>query len=456
MNTFKKIPLATAILLGLGLFAPGQAAFAQMPDTNRPSATADTTQTFASVIAPFRDDIRQSVLLASQHPDVLGQLAKQQASSQQAFLALIEPFGQTKQGWFYDMARFPDLMHTLATLPDGTDRTTVDGLTKALPADLQTPAWKLYRHHHDDLVQADNLNQQANQAFDNLIAPLDGPTQTAFRQLINTPDVLTTLTQQLDKTAQLGRDYTADPAAVTRNLTALHDSLDAQNKQELAAYQQELNQDPQARQELQQAAQDYAHANGYKTGGINRNVGPPNPAWPVNSSYYYQNPYSFWFGYPGWYGSPFWYPSAYWLNTGFYYGPSGNMVVVGLPGFGFSNWFFGGGYYGYPSLYNRFGNYYGRTYSDRRLWGGGNYGGFMGAAHRTYGPMAVPGRGNWNMGGAGVYSRGNGGFSSGGRMAAPSNRSFNGGTFRAPSTGNFGGGRSFGGGGGFGGGRGRR
>ena len=446
MNTLKKIPLATAIFLGMGLFAPGQPATAQTPDTNRPAATADTPQTFASVIAPFRDDVRQAVLLASQRPDVLSQLANQQTSSHQAFLALIEPFGQNKQGWFYDMARFPDLMHTLATLPEGTDRTTVDGLTKALPTDQQTSAWKLYRHHHDDLVQADNLNQQATQAFNNLIAPLDGPTQTAFRQLINTPDVLTTLTQQLDKTAQLGRDYAADPTGVTHKLTALHDSLDVQNQRAVAAYQQELNQDPQARQELQQAAQDYAQTNGYKTGGIS-----PNPAWPVNSAYYYQNPYLYWFGYPGWYGSPFWYPSAYWLNTGFYYGPGGNMVVFGLPGFGFSNWFFGGGYYGYPSLYNRFGTYYGRYYGDRRVWNGAN-GGFMGAAHRTYGALAVPGRSNWNMGG-GSFSRGSGGFTNGGRVAAPS-RSVGGGSFGGSrgfggfSGGGFSGGRAFGGGGG--------
>lgn len=430
MNAFKNSPTAMAFVLGLGLlFAPGHTTLAQTAGAYRPSATATSDSALVSGIASYRDDVRQSILLVSQQPQVLTSLAQQQANSQRAFNDLIHSYGQAKQGWFYDIARFPDVLHALATLPAGSDRSAVQAVTNTLPTDSQESAWKLYRHHHVDLVQVDNVDQQAGKAFDNLIAPLDVPTQTAFRQLIGMPDVLTLLTQAIDKTARLGQAYQADPANFTQNLTSLHDKLDAQNRQDLAEYQRELDQDPQAQQELKQAGKEYAQAN-----GIN-----PNPAWP-NNPVYYQNPYSFWFGYPSWYGSPIWYPSAFGFGTGFYYGLGGNPIVYGLPSFGFSNWFFNYGYGYYPHLYNRFNAYYTYTAGPRRLITPGAAG-FVGAARRAYSSNQVGTRGNWI---AGNRTGGWNGSTAGARVAAPATR-YSGG-------GNFGGTRSFGGGGFHGGG----
>ena len=454
MNTFPNFPLAKAFTLGLGLLITQVPAFAQNdyyndPAANQPVVVAPAEQPFMATFATYRDDVRQAALRASQQPQVLAQLAKQQSSSQLAFIDLIESYGQTKQGWFYDMARYPDLLHQLATLPGNTDRAAVDELTKAMPANLQTTAWKLYRHHNADLVQVDNLNQQADHAFHNLLAPLDAPTQDAFRQLVGLPDVLTTLTSQLDKTTQLGGQYATDPAGVTRRLTALHDSLTVQQQKELADYQQQLNQDPQARQELQQAGKQYTQAN-----GIN-----PSPAW-ANPTYGYQNPYSYWSGYPSWYGSPMWYPGLA-SSTGFYYGLGGNMVVYGLPGYGFSNWFYGGGYGGYyPNLYNRFGTYYGGVVGRPRIWAGRDAG-FFGPANRSYGSVTGSGlgRGNgFNQYGGRTYTGPNVWGGGNARVAVPSagRGSFGGfsGARGSFGGGSFGGGRgSFGGGGFHGGGR---
>ena len=376
-------------LLSLGLLVAGwQSTFAQTTDTEQQPATIDN-QTIVSAIAPYRDDVRRSILLASEQPQVLTSLAQQRANAQQVFNGVIQSYGQTKQAWFYDLSRYPDILHGLATLPAGSDESSVKALTKNLATDIQESSWKLYRHHHDDLVRVDNINQQAQQGFDNLISPLDVPTQNAFRQLIDMPDVLSQLTDQLDKTTQLGEAYRANPEQVTNDLTALHDSLAVQNHQELSDYQRELNNDPQAKQELQQAGQAYAQANGYNT-GIN-----PNPAW-INSSYYYQNPYPYWFGYPYWYASPMWYPSAWWYGTGFYYGMGGNMVLFGLPSLGFSNWFFGAGYSVYPHLYNRFNTYYSHNIGEHRIWTAGNTG-FMTAARRAFSPTAGVNnsRANW-------------------------------------------------------------
>lgn len=473
MKTIIPITPAKALLLTLGLATAGwHTTLAQTTDPTQqqqqPLPVDD--KTIISGIAPYRDDVRRSILLASVHPQVLTALSQQRINSQQAFINIIQSYGQTKQAWFYDLSRFPDVMHTLATLPEGTNRATVDNMTKAMPADLQESAWKLYKHHHNDLVQVDNLNVQAEQTFESLTANLDVPTQNAFRQLIDMPDVMTQLTDQLDKTTRLGQAFQANPDQVTKDLTALHDSLQVQNQQELAEYQNQLNNDPQAKQELQQAAQAYAQANGYNT-GIN-----PNPAW-INSSYYYQNPYPYWFGYPYWYGSPLWYPSAWWYGTGFYFGMGGNMVLFGLPSIGFSNWFFGAGRYNYPHLYNRFNQYYAQNIGEHRYMTPANAG-FMSAAHRAFAPNGgvAGGRANW-LTNAGQYARPNNwnnasrmsnvpnGISTGARMSTPSryqgttantyhNQAWGGGFGGGGFRGGFGGGGF--GGGGFHGGGGRR
>ena len=448
MKTFIQSIAAKVLLLSIGLLAAGwQPTSAQSTNAGQQPAQA-TDQSLASVVAPYRDDVRQSVLLASGQPQVLSRLAQQRASSQQAFSQLIQAYGQNKQGWFYDLSRYPDVLHTLAALPAGSSEAQVKELAKTLPADSQESAWKLYRHHHDDLARVDNLNEQARQAFENAISPLDGPTQQAFRQLIDMPDVLTQLTDQPDKTAELASAYRVNPDEVTQNLTAMHDSITAQNQRDVADYQNQLNQDPQARQELQQAGQAYAQANGYKT-GIN-----PNPAW-TNTTNYYVNPYPYWFGYPYWYTSAMWYPSAWWMGTGFYYGLGGNMMVFGLPSFGFSNWFFGGGYYAYPHLYGRFNRYY-NTYTgfNRRFTPASA--GFMTAAHRAFGPST---RGNW-VTNARPFNQATGRIG-GARVAAPATtfggsrgQSWGGGGMRSFGGGFSGGGmRSFGGGGFHGGGR---
>jgi hypothetical protein len=457
MKALTNFPTATTLILGLGLLiAQGQTTFAQTLDDTRTPDAANADQSLVSAIAPYRDDVRRSVLLVSQHTDVLTALAKQQANSQQTFTDLIQPYGQTKQGWFYDLSRFPDVLHDLATLPTGSSQATVQGITKNLPSDLQEHAWKLYHNHHADLVQADNLNQQADQSFANLVAPLDIPTKDAFRQLIGMPDVLTRLTQQIDKTTELGQAYQNDPAGVTQTLTDAHAAQEAQNQQELADYRRELSQDPQAQQELQQAGQAYAQANGYNATGIN-----PSPAW-VSTGNYYQNPYSYWFGYPFWYASPLWYPSALWSGTGFYSGAGGNLVVFGLPSIGFSSWFFNRGYAYYPHLYNRFNTYYTHNIGFHRTWSPVNSG-FMTAAHQAFGPAygSLGSRANW-LTAPRTYSRPGSALSNANaRMTAPMSRYQNPGFSRSQSWGggfsgarSFGGGmRSFGGGGGFRGGR---
>jgi len=57
----------------------------------------------------------------------------------------------------------------------------------------------------------------------------------------------------------------------------------------------------------------------------------------------------------------------FWYETGLYFGVGG-FGIWGMPGYGFSNWFFNGGRYNrYPNLYHQFGNYYRSNIASNRV-----------------------------------------------------------------------------------------
>ena len=334
-----------------------------------------TDQSLLKAIAPYDDGVRNDILVATQYPDVLAKLAQIREKSSAGFQQIIQNYAQKKQGWFYEVSRYPDLMHKLAILPRKTSRETIDGmLANVNPSpELKEAAWKLYNNHHSDLLKVDNLNEEAGASFQSMIALLNPDAQQAFRTLEEMPDVLSLLNDHSDLVTRLGERFKDSPADVRNDLATIHEQIEAQNKDELATYQDELKQNPQAMQELSQASQEYASQGGYS-------YTAPTADKAVN----YGSPYSYWFGYPYWYGSPMWYPGLYGYGSGFYLGLGGYPMVYAMPSLGFSRWFFGGAYRYYPHLYRQYGNYY-RTIAPRH-YAYSPRTAFIGSAARHFNP----------------------------------------------------------------------
>ena len=335
----------------------------------------ETNQGIDASIAPYDANVRESILQVSQYPQVLSQLQTNQSQTAESFHDIIGGFDKKKQAWFYTITRYPELMHTLATLPEKTDKGAVYKLLPNQDADLKEAAWQLYHSKKNDLIKLDNIDIAAKQDFDKAIQSLSAPAQAAFQKLYNMPDVLTLLTNNIDLTTRLGEHYKANPTTLNGRLSDIHDSLVVQDQYEIAAYKKQMADDPKAQAELSQAAKDYAKDNGYDV--------PAQQYDDADNENYYANPYSYWFGYPGWYSDPLWYPGSFWFDTGLYFGVGG-FGIWGMPGYGFSSWFFGSGHYNhYPNLYRQFGNYYRNNIAENRVMGSANRG-FMGVANTHF------------------------------------------------------------------------
>lgn len=399
----------------------------------------ETDKGLIASIAPYNMDVRQAILQASQYPEILTQLQKSQSQTKAEFQNMISDFRREKQNWFYTLTRYPDLIHTLATLPKREDKEAVYQLLPNQSPELREAAWQLYRHEKDDLVEMDNIETAAQQEFDKKIQNLDEPTASAFRKLSALPDVLTLMTNNIELTSRLGNQYRDNPIQLDNQLAALHDSLNVQSQYEIAAFKKQMADDPQAMQELSQATKDYAAANGYNLPNQqNYTSNYPN----YYGSNYYGNPYSYWFGYPFWYASPMWYPGGFGFYSGFYTG-LGGFGMYGFPSYGFSSWFFNSGYYTrYPNLYRQFGNYYWFHSTDNRRLGAVNNG-FMGVAGRHF---------NTNGGGRMGNFSSSSGYSRAGRQSyknSGNSARANAGSYRSQSWGSSGGRGFSGGGGGF-------
>ncbi|QRR00015.1 hypothetical protein [Dyadobacter sandarakinus] len=340
------------LFAGLLLSAVSFAAYSQdnRADYTGTEQNTITENSLVKTIAPFDEAVRGHILTAIQYPDVLKNLSSIREKSYNGFQQVIQHYPQRKQAWFYEVSRYPELMHKLAILPEKVSREAVERMLPNQDPGLKTAAWKLYKNQHSALVAVDNLNAEAVNAFEQMIAPLNPEAQLAFKALQEKPDVLLLLHDHADLSARLGEQFRSNPEGVRQELAAAHEQLNAENRQELAAYQNDLAANPDAIKELSEASEEYATSGGYSY---------PAPAGEkvVN----YGSPYSYWFGYPSWFGSPMWYPGLYGYGSGFYLGAGGYPVVYALPSLGFSNWFFGGAYRYYPHLYHQYDRYYRNT-----------------------------------------------------------------------------------------------
>jgi hypothetical protein len=437
-----------SILLLLALGAGLGAVRAQNTDDMYANRQVNVTdESLMKAIAPYDEDIRNDILTATQYPDVLQKASQIRDNTSRAFQRTIQDYPQKKQNWFYEVSRYPDLMDKLASMPRRTSKSEIEAMLPASATpELKEAAWKLYDNHQNDLIKVASLNQDATIAFQNLIRPLGPTARNAFKSLEQMPDVLSLLNDHIDITARIGERYQNDPASVNRQLADIRDQLDDQNKQDQAAYRDQLAQDPQALQELDRASQDYASTGGYSY-----------PAPTGDRVVNYGSPYSYWFGYPSWYGSPMWYPGAFGYGAGIYLGLGGYSSFYGFPSYGFSRWFYGGAYRYYPNLYRR----YDYIYRNRIAGGRYNYypnrSMYQGSTGRYYNPRISGGSSGFNNNQAYRQQTPTQSYRVAPRNYSYNNRS-NSGSYSRPSYGGSSfGGRSggFSGGGGFHGGGGR-
>jgi hypothetical protein len=362
-----------------------------------------------AAIAPYSSDVRDAILNVSQYPQTIVKIERVQARTSQSFQDRVSAYPREEQEKFYELARYPDLIHQLVEGPPKTLEQVKPTLTN-YPKETVDAVSFLFPMRLADLTAMDKMYQKSQETVDKLTNSLPSDAQADFKKVVAMPDVMNLLTERIDLVVSLGEAYKADPQGTKEKLDQQSGQINAQNQKDLDDYKKQVESDPQMQEEMKKSAQEFADS--YSANGEDQSpsdaVLSQNQQPTVVNNYYYgsnynPNPYPYWFGYPYWYSYPMWYPYPLYYHTGFYLGVGGNLVVVGLPSRAYSGWFFNYGYHRYPRYYSYCNNFYvaHRSYVDHTSV----YRGFHSNVNRHFGAINRQSNVNHNINPARQESR---------------------------------------------------
>lgn len=318
------------ILLPLGLWWTMGTAFSQPEnDLAAQLLKEDSSQVEALVLYP--EDVRESIFEAAMYPAVLVKMADMQQKTSEHMAGIVSALPREEQEEIWNMVRYPGLVDKLGEGRPKSEK-EIEALLQAYPADIHDEALKHGRKNHELLKEISNLQAISATTFEAIIKEYPASAQNAFRKLLELPEVLDILTENLRLTVLVGEHYRTDPERLRQTVDSLHLVIARQRAGELEAWKNQLADDPEALRELQQSSEEFANYTGNEDAYTQE-------VEQVVITQYVAYPYPYWLGYPWWYSYPRWYPYPWWYDCGFYYS-GGAIVVFDLPSSHFFFWYF--------------------------------------------------------------------------------------------------------------------
>ncbi len=309
-------------------------------------------QTAIDAVAMYPKEVRTTIFIACMNPEIIARLSAMQKKTNADFTSLLSPYSKEEQEKIWNLTRYPGLITKITEYnrKSGADINTV---LASYPSEIRQTAIDEGTKNYDLFVKINQSNKTYNSEFEQLMLGYPTSTITAFKTLLNQPDILDVLATNMHMTVVVGDVYKKNPALVIHNADSLNLVLSQKSKQDAADWQQTLDKDTLAKQQYQQATKDYAKENGYAT----QSYSTPLTNAPTNYNSY---PYNWWFGYPSWYTYSYWRPYPYWYDFGYYYGYNNRMVYYGMPSGRFLNWywFHSSNHYHYSAFSNHCYQYY--------------------------------------------------------------------------------------------------
>jgi len=325
-------------LLVVFLSSPVLNAHAQS-DLNQFKHIIKEDSTLIHGLAGYDATLRQDILTVGLHPEVLTKMSEIQTSSRSTFKNIVEEYDRDTQFGLYELSRYPDLIKALAKDGKKTKK-EIDQIITAYPEDIHEAAKSYGRKRFNALNAIYHLNEKNGDDFRQLISTYSMEFQTSIQRLLDYPEVLSTMSENIEFTRLAGSVHQQYPKEMSSELEQMHNRIKAQKEAELADYQKQLKEDPEAYKEMLEAAEQFA-AEESATQDIKQPIEREVEVIHVNH-------YSYWYGYPHWYGYPYWRPYPWYYHTGFYYGPGGGMIFIGMP----SYWYVGWHHRYYPNRYH--------------------------------------------------------------------------------------------------------
>ena len=324
------------------------------PDENDKNAIYQLMAEDSSAIqtlASYPELIRNYAFEVSTMPQELVKLNEIQRQSGSQFKSLLSSYPKEEQLKIWNLTRYDGLIDSLI-LRKMKSGEAMDTLLKYFPKEVYDDALYYTAYHFDLLLNMNKIKRRFNQSLEQLIKQYPPETKTAFRQLLESPEILSLLYTNMLFTVRLGNLYQKKPQFINRQFESINQELTRQKASEDADWNQKMKDAPTAQSEIQLEIKEFVLEYGYKQVAL-YNDGPDRVEIYVNL------PYPYWCGYPWWSRYAPWFIFPYWHHSGFYF-RLGNIVWLGPPSFVFLKWHFQNDLhiYYYPNVTNSCIQYY--------------------------------------------------------------------------------------------------
>lgn len=320
------------------LFSCGPWLTTQAQENDLLQQLIEEEQQTVEAIALYPEKERHAILEAASHPEVLARMQAIQNRTQESFREIMIELPEADQKKLYDLVRYPELLK--AATADGKRKSDKETgyISEGYAEEVQEKLQWANKEYFSTLAVISNLYQGSEQSFEALLQGYSEQTRQAYNELVKLPEVVQTLTENMQTTVLLGDIYSRNAEQVQSKLDSLNVVVAEQKSKELNEWKQSLEDNPEAMAEYEQAAREYAKEQGYDASTYEE----PLPEKHTTNIYvhYVWRPYPYWFGWPYWYSYNYWYPYPWWYHWGYYYGPGRAIIFVGLPSYTFMHWHF--------------------------------------------------------------------------------------------------------------------
>lgn len=286
-------------------------------------------------MASYPVDIRHAVLNLSQYPYLLVRINFLQKNASKSFQKMIGSYSQQEQINFYELSRYPELIHELVSQP-AQSGINAEVLSR-YPQEVRNVANAVFSTRWADLKAMDDLQQSCTSTMGKIIADIPFEVQSDFRKVIYRPEVMSMLIKKLDQVWILGELYKEDPKLITYKVDFLSTLFMAQAQKDLDDYKKQVAEDSQLQEELKKSAEDFAASVSSNEEQLLVNAASPLDKESNSNSL---KSYSYWYGYPNWYANAMWYPQAFYYNSGYYVDSKGTLVINSFPSVNFAKWLY--------------------------------------------------------------------------------------------------------------------
>lgn len=316
----------------------------------------ESDQAAIEALVMYPKDTRMTILEVIQYPAILIKLEGLQAQSSASFQETIKPYSQDEKSMIYDLSRYPGLISRLSLASEVGEK-NIRSILADYPEIIHQRAKIAFTKYGALLSEIDSIQKEAEGAFKNLLKAYPDKIQAAFSDLVELPEVLSLLTENIRLTILVSDLYQKEPNYLLEQMDSLNLAIAEANTKELEDWQKSVADSPEVISDLKNASEAFSTEYDYddKYYEYDDIYYKDKEEKYVLEQYFHYN-YPYWFGYPSWYYYPRWRPYPFWYESGFYTVVDGGIVIHRLPSFYFTNWYFHRPYhhYYYPHLSRHF------------------------------------------------------------------------------------------------------